>query len=284
MEGPEWLTNDFEKWPQFPLLSISPLLKSQINVTVAMQVNKVNTGILNINKYSDFEKLLKTTSYFFKLASNVKGYDVKYKAIEYWVKVAQSEFFSEEITFLKEQANTANDKLRIPSLVSNLNVFLDNNGILRSRGRISKCLYFNYDIHNPILLPKEHRFTSLFISYCHLKVQHLGIGTTLNYLREQGFWIPKGRAAVKTVLSSCVTCRKYNALAFKYPKFTDMPKHHMNLVKPFLHVGVDYTGHFWVLDESSGKSTKMFILVFTCLNIRAIHFELLPTCLLRTLF
>ncbi|XP_068229591.1 uncharacterized protein [Palaemon carinicauda] len=66
-------------------------------------------------------------------------------------------------------------------------------------------------------------------------VQHLGIGTTLNYLREQGFWIPKGRSAVKTELSSCNICRKSNALAYRYPKFTDMPKHHMNLVKPFQH-------------------------------------------------
>ena len=49
----------------------------------------------------------------------------------------------------------------------------------------------------------------------------------------------------------------------------------MNLVKPFNHVGVDYTGHFWVKDELSDKSVKMFILVFTCLNIRAAHFELL---------
>ena len=276
MEGPEWLTNDFENWPQFPLLSISPDHKGQISAICTMQVNKVNTGILNINKYSDFEKLVKTTSYVFKLASKVQGYDIKYKAIEYWIKIAQSEYFANEITFLKESTNNVSNNSKIPSLVLNLNLFLDKNGVLRSRGRISKCLYFNYDVHNPILLPKEHKFTTLFINYCHLKVQHLGIGTTLNYLREQGFWIPKGRSAVKTVLSSCITCRKYNVLAFKYPKFTDMPKHHMNLVKPFEHVGVDYTGHFWVQDELSGKSTKMYILVFTCLNIRAIHFELLP--------
>ena len=55
-----------------------------------------------------------------------------------------------------------------------------------------------------------------------------------------------------------------------------MPKHHMNLIKPFRHVGVDYTGHFWVKDELSEKSVKMYILVFTCLNVRAVHFELLP--------
>ena len=276
LEGPEWLSNNFENWPQFPLLSISPDHKKRVSTTCTIQVNKVNTGIVNINNFSNFEKLLKTTGYFFKLVSKIKGYDPKIKSIEYWVKIAQSEYFAKEISFLKESANNLNNKNKVPPLVLNLNLFLDNNGILRSRGRISKCLYFNFDIHNPILLPKEHRFTSLLIMYCHLKVQHLGVGTTLNYLRELGYWIPKGRSAVKTELSSCITCKKYNALAFKYPKFTDMPKHHMNLVKPFQHVGIDYTGHFWVIDEVSGKNTKMFILVFTCLNIRAVHFELLP--------
>ena len=59
-----------------------------------------------------------------------------------------------------------------PPLVSNLNLFLDKKGILRSRGRIGKCLYFSFDIHNPIMLPREHRFTSLFVKHCHLKVQH----------------------------------------------------------------------------------------------------------------
>ena len=50
----------------------------------------------------------------------------------------------------------------------------------------------------------------------------------------------------------------------------------MNLIKPFNHIGVDYTGHFWVKDEVSGGTVKMFVLIFTCLNIRAVHFELLP--------
>ena len=146
--------------------------------------------------------------------------------------------------------------------------------MIRARGRISKCLYFKYNVHNPVLLPRESRFTQLFILDSHVKMQHLGIGTTLNYVREQGFWIPKGRMAIKSVLSSCGVCKKYNALAFKYPKFTDMPKHHMNLVKPFQHVGVDYTGHIWVQDNVTAQSVKVYILIFTCLNIRAVHFEL----------
>ena len=60
-----------------------------------------------------------------------------------------------------------------------------------------------------------------------------------------------------------------------------MPKHKMNLLKPFNHVGVDYTGHLWITDEKTGASSKMYILIFTCLNIRAVHFELLPDMSVR---
>ena len=146
----------------------------------------------------------------------------------------------------------------------------------RPMSGISKGLYFNYDVYNPVLLPKGNKFTSLFIKQCHAKVQHMGTGTTLDYLREQGMWIPRGLTAVKAEINNCTICKKYNALAYKYPKVADMPKHQMNLVKPFNHVGVDYMGHFWVKDEVSGGTVKMFVLIFTCLNIRAVRFELLP--------
>ena len=288
LEGPDWLTNDFEKWPQYPLLSISPSHKNQISTHCVLGSNKVNTGILDINKFSEFEMLVKRTEHLFRFVSKFKGYDSRVKALEYWVKIAQSEYFEKEIFFLNNNNNSNDDgsnvnkSNNIPPLVLNLNLFLDENGILRSKGRITKCLYFDYNVHNPILLPREHRFSTLLIRYCHSKVQHLGIGTTLNYLRELGYWIPKGRVAVKVVLGDCITCKKYNALAYRYPKFTDMPKHHMNLVKPFRHCGVDYTGHFWVKDELSGSSYKMFILVFTCLNVRAVHFELVPDMSART--
>ena len=271
LEGPQWLSNDFKQWPEYPLLSISPDQKQKISTSCNVQLNKVNTGVLNINKFSSLNKLINCTSYMYKFLGNIKFCDPKRKAWEYWIKKAQEEYFQDELTFLNNV--NKNDKL-IPPLVSNLNLFVDDKGMIRSRGRISKCLYFNYDVHNPILLPKESRFTQLFILDSHMKMQHLGIGTTLNYIREQGYWIPKGRMAVKSALSTCIVCKKYNALAFKYPKFTDMPKHHMNLVKPFQHVGVDYTGHFWVQDNITANAVKVYILIFTCLNIRAVHFEL----------
>ena len=188
----------------------------------------------------------------------------------YWIRITQTENFSKEISFLKlqDKSNT-----NISTLVSNLNFFLVSNGILRSKRRMSKCLYFNYDVYNPVLLRKGNKFTSLFIKHSHGQVQHIGTGTTLNYLREQGMWIARGLTAVKAEINNCTICKKYNALVYKYPKVVDMSKHQMNLVKPFNHVRVDYMGHFWVKDEVSGSRVKMFVLIFTCLNIRAVHFE-----------
>ena len=91
-------------------------------------------------------------------------------------------------------------------------------------------------------------------------------------MRLSGFWIPQARQAVKRVLSLCTMCQKFNSLSFKYPKVTNLPKHRVNLIKPFQHTGVDYTGHVWVKTEQG--SSKMYMLIFTCLSIRAVHIEL----------
>ena len=129
---------------------------------------------MNINKFSSYEKLVKFASYFFKLLCKVQGGDSKDKAKKYWIKIAQSECFSKEIQFLKQEVKS---EKCIPSLVSILNIFLGDDDILRSRGRIAKCLYFDYNVYNPVLLPKGHKFAPLIINYCHEKVQHMGTGT-----------------------------------------------------------------------------------------------------------
>ena len=103
----------------------------------------------------------------------------------------------------------------------------------------------------------------------------MGLQSTLNSVRTGGFWIPKMRQVIKNILSKCITCRKFNSLSFRYPRMTNLPKHRVNMVKPFQHTGVDFTGHLWVKGED-GKDEKMYVLLFTCLNVRAVHIELVP--------
>ena len=58
---------------------------------------------------------------------------------------------------------------------------------------------------------------------------------------------------------------------------TNFPKHRVNLVKPFQHTCADFTSHPWVKHEEGGV-VKMYILLFTCLNVHAVglHIELVP--------
>ena len=159
--------------------------------------------------------------------------------------------------------------------MKNLDLFLDERGIICSRGRIGKARMFDFEVVNPILLAKNHALTKLVIGFYHKRCKHLGVQTTMNTVRSNVFSIPKMRQCIKNVLSNCITCKKFNNLSYHYPKMTNLPKHRANFIKPFMHTGVDFTGHLFVKNEF-GENSTMYLLIFTCLNVRAIHIELVP--------
>ena len=65
-------------------------------------------------------------------------------------------------------------------------------------------------LREPVILPKDHRFTVLVIESCHERVHHGGVRGTLAELRAR-FWVPKGRQGAKKVLGKCVVCAKLRA-------------------------------------------------------------------------
>ena len=269
--GPEFIQTNKIVWPDKDLDCLSAENKI-LNINVCIESSD---SIFPITKYSTHDRVLKITSLVFKFCYQLKR--SKKSDLEcynmsklYWLKQEQATFFKEECGYLKNKTETS-----IPSRVGNLNLYLDDDGLLRSRTRLENCSYFCTEVKNPILLPRHSYLTELIIWYYHKKCLHLGTSTTLNYVRREGFWIPHARAVVKKVISKCITCRKINCNHFKYPNPTNLPADRVNLVKPYKHVGVDYTGHLFV--KLNGTVVKMYILVFTCLNIRAVHLELLPS-------
>ena len=108
------------------------------------------------------------------------------------------------------QLNPANHG--VPPLVANLNLFLDDRGLVRSRGRIGKYSLYPQDILYPVLYPQYSYITDLIIMGCHHKCKHLGITASLSKLCLSGFWINKARKAIKLVISSCSLCKRYNAI------------------------------------------------------------------------
>lgn len=80
---------------------------------------------------------------------------------------------------------------------------------------------------------------------------------------------------MKRVIRECVLCKRLNRLAFAYPKLTDLSKERVRLLKPFNDTAIDYTGHVYVY-EGDGTARKVYIVLYTCMAIRAIHLDLVP--------
>ena len=282
LKGPTWLQGEIVNWPNSKLECLSSANRSIVMTAIEGGIAE-NERLIDYKKYSSLSKYINIMAKVFlagrKFGCCLDDYmnevwgttDPFVAAKLYYVKQVQKDHFSKEIAFL----SNSKDK-RVPDLVSNFSLFLDSYGILRSDCRMGRVEQFSEDVIHPLILPKarDHKFTSLVITDCHERVKHLGIQTTLNKVRMAGFRIISPLESVKFVLKNCPMCIKYNSLTFKYPKMTNLPEHRVNLIKPYSHVGIDYTGHIFVKDGDLEK--KMYILIFTCLNIRSIHLELIP--------
>ena len=141
----------------------------------------------------------------------------------------------------------------MPPLIKSLNLFLDANGLLRSKGRISKCLALEYDTVNPLLLSKHSLFTLLLIKESQFKCKHLGVGSTLNHLRQSGFWLPSARTTIKKVIKQCIICNKYNNLAFNLSNTPALPSDRVNYEYPFQHAGIDLPAISLKGDNNDGQ-------------------------------
>ena len=115
----------------------------------------------------------------------------------------------------------------------------------------------------------------MFIHESHCAVKHNGIKDTLTHLRER-FWIVRGRESVKKFIRSCRVCRKAEGAPYNEVEFADLPSERASEDPPFTHVGLDFAGPLYVLDELSKtkETVKVYILLFTCASTRAVHLEL----------
>jgi len=270
LNGPEFFQQSSVEWKDYPL----DCLSDESKVLAMTSTVSERDSIIPVDKFSNVNKLFRVTALVFEFINklrrkNKSKVDLINDARAYWFKDQQSKFLHKEIAFLN-----GSEKSTVPPLVNNLNLFLDSSGLLRSGGRTEKCRKFSYGIVHPVLIPRQSFLTNLIVNNVHLELKHMGVASTLAAVRKQGFWIPRGRAVVQSVLAGCITCKKLNAYSFRYPKPGQYISDKVNFDRPYTHVGIDYTGHMYT--KIGGTLQKVYLLVYTCLNIRAIHLDLLP--------
>ena len=155
------------------------------------------------------------------------------------------------------------------SALARLNPFVDQNGLIRVGGRLTNSS-LDSDLKTPVILPRKSHVTNLILHHFHENVQHQGRGTTINEVRENGYWILGCSSAVSDLISQCVTCRKLRG-QLQNQKMADLPTDRVDPAPPFTYCGVDFFGPFLV--KEGRKEVKRYGCIFTCLTCRAIHIE-----------
>ena len=137
-----------------------------------------------------------------------------------------------------------------------LNLYFDENDILRSQTRINQIKGVVLEEIQPILLRSNSYFTELIVLKWHNEVKHSGLESTLNRIRCK-YWLIRGQSTVKSIIRKCVTCRFIQAKSVQSPPTPLLPEYRVSCDFPFQHVGIDYTGPSHVREKYS-KSAELF--------------------------
>ena len=176
------------------------------------------------------------------------------------VRYTQEKSFSDEMTSGSVKKSSPLRRLN-PCLID---------GTLRVGGRLSEAAIPAAAKHQ-LILPKNGHITDLIIRDTHERLGHQGREHVLSVLRSV-YWIVDGNAAVRRVLSKCVSCRKRQAAAVTQV-MSDLPRERITPDEPpFTRVGTDYFGPFYT--KNGRKQFKRYGVLFTCLTTRAVHIEI----------
>ena len=195
------------------------------------------------------------------------------RAGSYWFSVMQHLHFRKEVEHVKRGKEAGVDSpVSSSSIISSLNPFLDDNGLLRVGGR-QRNATFSYNSRHPIILHSKHPLAKLLIRSEHLRIVHGGpllVSASLSC----NFHLVSGHRAICSVTRSCVTCRRRSAK----PKPQMMGQLPVERITPdivFSNVGVEYAGPVYLKQGSTRKPTlvKAYICVFVSLSVKAVHLE-----------
>ena len=196
------------------------------------------------------------------------------------IKHVQEQSFHEEIQILRNLSSDSGAckderdyrrRMKKASRLHKLDPFIDENGVLRVGGRLSRA-EGSFEVKHPAILPQKGHVTDLIIRHCHQQTAHQGRGMTVNQLRTNGFWIIGSSTAVSRLIRKCVTCNRLRGVT-QSQKMSDLPKDRVEPAPPFTYSGMDCFGP-WVIREGR-KEMKRYGLLFTCMASRAVHIETL---------
>ena len=290
--GPEWLVNPDTKFKrmvaELPPKTIQMDLeevKTSLNINACTLKNKTDDVIEDIlEKFNEWHKVINTIAWCKRFIKNLKVKNKTKKLTKRSQRGKANKLNYDELYLLPEEI-TATEQLlfqyaqksefsyEISSLSKGLDI--EKNSAIKSLipkwDAEHELLRHNSRIvgYSPIILPKDHKITKLFIHDIHKKFGHSGPSLTLYKVRKR-VWITNGRQQVKKAIYKC-SCRKnisLNEVMGKIPAWrNDNPT-------IWSRIGTDVLGPFWI-KNNDGEFFKTFAILWTDLVSRGVMVDLL---------
>ncbi|XP_018577160.1 uncharacterized protein LOC108915576 [Anoplophora glabripennis] len=258
-EGPEWLYESQDSWPTDELacdeLEINLEKKRKLTTLLCSAADE-----WHLDYFSGYTRTIRMVAWIYRFCYNLKHPEERRRGELTTDEMDKGETYV--IKMIQAQSFSGEDEKRL----SGLNPFCDKHGILRLKTRISR----REDLENfrfPMILPSKHPVVEKLILEMHKEKSHAGPRILLSLLRES-YWILGGRRTIKSTLSQCVVCKRYNSKHFVVEP-PPLPKDRVRDEVAFEMTEVDMAGPLYL---QTGE--KAWVCMFTCAVYSAVHFEL----------
>ena len=229
-------------------------------------------AVIQWERFSNFNRLVNTVAYVQRAlnkhrpATLIVSIEERAKATATIFKLLQQEQFGEEMKSLK-----AEKEIPKVSKILQFSPFVDEEGLIRAKGRIGKS-QLDFNAKHPILLHWKHHAVELFLRNEHKDNQH-EVTEHVRNIVQQKMWILGIRNALRSIKNKCITCRKGRAQTIA-PVMAGLPEELLDASTAFTNIGVEYFGPFIV--KVGRRNEKRWCCLFTCLTMRAVHIEVVP--------
>ena len=155
-----------------------------------------------------------------------------------------------------------------------LNPCIDDDGVIRSDGRLKFANFLPYDTRFPIILPRGHWVTKLIVKNYHERGNHAaGVNFILCQLSER-FWIIAAREEIREWDHECNECKRRRSKP-ACQIMAPLPKTRLRFsFRPFAQTAVDFAGPLYTVQGRRKPRQKRWLCLFTCLETRAVHLEM----------
>ncbi|KAL0880625.1 hypothetical protein ABMA27_001855 [Loxostege sticticalis] len=269
--GPSFLYENEDSWPSLNVIDDCDIGRHD---DIVLNVMNVEWSVPDAGRFSKHERLVRAMAYVLlfidkclRRANEMSMTHIR-KAEEWLVKRAQSETFGEDIERLRRGQN-----LKMSSRIRKLDPFIDEDGVLRARGR-TRAAGVSAPDTTPVILDGSHPYARLLCNREHRRAHHSHNERVVNDIRQR-YWILRLRPAVRAVAYKCAFCRMRKTKPVR-PITGDLPRARLEaFTRPFSNCGLDYFGPMTV--TVGRRHEKRWGALFTCLTTRAVHIEIVSS-------